>query len=182
MANIDTNKPNIRFDIAKHTSTECLSAINTLIPQMNSDYKDKITALIKKSNNAWYGSIDAPSDIDLMKQIIGKGGAHLKRITFKYEAYIIWHDRTNNKFTVWGSKKGLISTLHALLRHITFSIKKQTELKQDVLKIEESMTVLTLPPQQEQETTTVHREREEDTDVVEPVAKKLRYGDTPTTN
>ena len=79
---------------------------------------------------------------------------------------------------MWGSKKTLISTLHALLRHISKCTVKQAELKQDFATMEESMTVLEIPPKQKEETTT-HREREEDTDVVEPVAKKLRYGDTP---
>ena len=133
-----------------------------------------MTELITKRNHAWYGSIDAPTEVDLLKHVIGKGGARLKQITVKYGAYIIWHDRVNNKITVWGSKKTLISTLHALLRHISKCTVKQAELKQDFATMEESMTVLAIPPKQKEETTTAHREREEDTDVVEPVAKKLK--------
>lgn len=174
-----TDNKKIHFDITKHTSDECLTAINTLTNGATSDFFTKMSELITKNNSAWYGAIDAPTDVSLLKQTIGKGGLHLKRLTVKYGTYIIWHDRVNNKFTVWGSKKSLISALHALLRHISKCTVKQAELKQDFATMEESMTVLTLPPQ-EQETTTVHREREEDADeVVEPVAKKLRYGDTP---
>ena len=179
------DKKTIHFDITKHTSAECLAAINTLTNGAASssqkvedfgqkvDFFIKMTELIAKRNNAWYGSIDAPTDVDLLKHVIGKGGAHLKRLTVKYSAYIIWHDRVNNKFTVWGSKKTLISTLHALLRHISKCTVKQAELKQDLATMEESMTVLAIPPKQKEETTT-HREREEDTDMVEPVAKKLK--------
>ena len=161
------NKKTIHFDITKHTSAECLTAINTLTNgcftqkvedfgatfSQKVDFFTKMSELITKRNHAWYGAIDAPTDIDLLKQFIGKGGARLKQITVKYEAYIIWHDRTNNKFIVWGSKKALISTLHALLRHIKYSIEKQAELKQDVATMAESMTVLTLPPEQKEETT-----------------------------
>jgi hypothetical protein len=174
----ETDNKKIHFDITKHTSDECLTAINTLTNgaitcSQKVDFFTKITELIAKRNNAcWYGSIDSPTDVALLKQTIGKGGLHLKRLTVKYGAYIIWHNRTDNKFTVWASKPALISTLHALLRHINKAIVKQAELKQDVLTMEESMTVLTLPPQQKEETTT-HREREDD-DGVEPVAKKIR--------
>ena len=173
-----TDNKKIHFDITKHTSDECLTAINALTNGATSDFFIKMSEIITKNNSAWYGSIDAPADVSLLKQTIGKGGLHLKRLTVKYGVYIIWHDRVNNKFTVWGSKKTLISTLHALLRHISKCTVKQAELKQDFATMEESMTVLEIPPKQKEETTT-HREREEDTDVVEPVAKKLRYGDTP---
>jgi len=172
-----TDNKKIHFDITKHTSAECLTAINGLkngaITNQKIDFFIKITELITKRNNAWCGSIDAPTDVNLLKQTIGKGGLHLKRLTFKYEAYIIWHDRVTNKFTVWASKSALISTLHALLRHINKVIAKQAELKQDMAIMEESMTVLTLPPQQKEETA-AHREREEDANEVEPAAKKLK--------
>ena len=180
----------IVFDITKHTSTECLAAINTLtngaasssqkVEDFGATFSQKVDFFIKMSeiiaeqNSAWYGSIDAPADVSLLKQTIGKGGLHLKRLTVKYGVYIIWHDRVNNKFTVWGPKRPLISTLHALLRHISKCTVKQAELKQDVATMEESMTVLAIPPKEKEETTT-HREREEDTaELVEPVAKKIR--------
>ena len=175
-ATVSDNKK-IHFDITKHTSAECLTAINTLtnstttcshlLRRQKDDFFTKITELIAKRNNAcWYGSIDSPTDVALLKQTIGKGGLHLKRLTVKYGAYIIWHNRTENKFTVWANKPALISTLHALLRHINKAIVKQAELNKDVLTMEESMTVLTLPPKEQ-------REREDD-DGVEPVAKKLK--------
>ena len=188
------DKKTIHFDITKHTSAECLAAINTLtngaasssqkvedfgqkVEDFGATFSQKVDFFIKMSeiiteqNSAWYGSIDAPADVSLLKQTIGKGGLHLKRLTVKYGVYIIWHDRVNNKFTVWGSKKTLISTLHALLRHISKCTVKQAELKQDLATMEESMTVLAIPPKQKE----AHREREEDVDdLVEPVAKKIR--------
>ena len=169
-----SDKKTIHFDITKHTSAECLAAINTLTNGATSDFFIKMSELISKQNSAWCGSIDAPTVVDLLKQTIGKGGARLKQITVKYGAYIIWHDRAEHKFIVWGTKMALISTLHALLRHISKCTVKQAELKQDLATMEESMTVLAIPPKQKEETTTVHREREEDADVVEPVAKKIR--------
>lgn len=177
MAEVTTTK--IHFDITKHTSAECLTAINSVTNNAvtnnavtNNDFFTKVKELITKRNNAWYGAIDAPTDVTLLKQIIGKGGSRLKQMTVKYGAYIIWHNRTDNKFIVWGSKKALISTLHALLRHINKAIETQAQLTQDVAIMEKSMTLITLPTQEEQKSI-LTREREDD-DEVEPASKKLK--------
>lgn len=179
MASIITcNKPKVHFNISKHTSAECLASINTMtnnaiINNSNNEFFKNMAGLVTKYNNAWYGTIDVPTEVGLLKQIIGKGGLHLKRITVKYGVYIIWHDRTCNKLIVWGTKPSLISTLHALLRHINKVTIEREKLEKDVISIENNMKVVDI--QQKTHAKSMHREREDDDEhMTEPSAKKMK--------
>ena len=61
-----TDNKKIHFDITKHTSDECLTAINALTNGATSDFFIKMSEIITKNNSAWYGSIDAPADVSLL--------------------------------------------------------------------------------------------------------------------
>jgi hypothetical protein len=164
----------IHFDIKKYDGLDSLQQIHNVTRgfQINMFFLANMTEAIYKRKHTWFGSIDAPPDVDLIKQIIGKNGFHLKQFTVKYGADLIWHDRVTNKFMVWGAKKVLINTLYALVRQIgRFVINhciiksptksavnsskgnsyqalekcdgvKKEQMLQDVMKLEDCLTML----------------------------------------
>ena len=112
---------NIRFNIKRFNASDSLQHIYNLtigLTGINTNYIDKMTEQINQRKHSWFGYIESPNDISIIKQIIGKKGHYLKFLTTKYKVDIVWHERVENKFIVWGSKLQMIKTLHALRNKI----------------------------------------------------------------
>jgi hypothetical protein len=179
------------FDIKRFDVLDGLQQIHAATRgfQIDLAYISKMTAAIYTRKHTWFGFIDAAHDY--MKQIIGKNGYHLKQLTQKYGADLIWHDQTDNKFLVWASKPVLISTLYALQRHMERIVSKHIE---DIAVLEtgvKEMNVIKPPCTSESESISIssesisissessnnihYRDRLDENDVDEPLAKKIKY-------
>ena len=102
----DINKTDIlpsRFSITKNDSLNTLLHIYDVTNNcsgINIHYIAQMAENIHKRKQTWFGTIEAPSDSDIIKQIIGKNGFHFKKFTSKYGVDLIWHDRATNVFMV----------------------------------------------------------------------------------
>jgi hypothetical protein len=117
-----------RFDIQEQTADVNLQQIHAMtqgFAGINVEYIAKMTENITKRKRTWTGFIDAPDEVAIIKQVIGKNGVHLKNITAQYAVDLIWHDHPTKKFFVWGAKQHLISALYGLQRQINrFTLKQ----------------------------------------------------------
>ncbi len=52
-----------------------------------------------------YSDLPAPSDVEILKRIIGENGHYLKLTTSNCNADFIWHDREAKLFRFWAPKK-----------------------------------------------------------------------------
>ena len=152
-----------RFPLKKQTSQESIQEIYAVTNgKINLQYVAVMLESIQKRKHTWFSFIDAPLHEELLKQIIGKDGLHLKNFTSKYGVDLIWHNRVSNRFLLWGPKMELISALHALKRQI----------KRFAIKYEQHITAVILMDQ----TLSSVRLREEDDEYAEqPSQKKLKY-------
>jgi len=141
----NTNINNNRFTIT------CNDAFNTLrhiyditnnCSGININYIAQMAETIHKRKNTWFGSVESPMDIIIIKQIIGKNGFHLKKFTSKYGVDLIWHDRVANIFMVWGNKPCLIGALYALQRQIKRFVLKHEKDMEELANMTSNMTTL----------------------------------------
>jgi hypothetical protein len=150
-----------RFPLTKQTSQESIQAISAVTNgQINLPYVAVMLETIQKRKHTWFSVLDAPIQTDLNKQIIGKDGLHFKMFTTKYGVDLMWHDRTTNRFLLWGPKIGLLSALHALTRHIKrFTVKYEQHMSA-VIHLDQTMTTVRL--------------RSEDDSEQQPMQKKIK--------
>jgi len=148
------------FPITSNDATNTLKQIHHVTNSfsgINPEYIGKMTETIHKRKITWVGTIEAPTDIAVMKQIIGKNGFHLKNFTNKYAVELIWHDRLTNTFMVWGNKRCIIAALHAINRQIKRISAKHIE------GLTEHLMTLAMT-----------RSREDDTIMGEPERKRMK--------
>ena len=160
-----------RFPLTYNDSTNTLRQIHDVTNNfsgINPLYIGNMTETIYKRQKTWVGTLEAPEDTVLVKQIIGKNGLHLKNFTNKCCVDLIWHDRGTNRFMVWGNKKNVILALHFIKRQIhIFTTKKREEEK----SMEEMMSTINSL----EVSSTLSRAREEDTMMGEPDRKRTKY-------
>jgi len=53
------------------------------------------------------GTMDAPADADVLKQVIGRGGCYFIRTTQECDLDFIWHNRETAKIEFWGPRKNI---------------------------------------------------------------------------
>jgi hypothetical protein len=162
---MDTSLP-ARFPITSNDVTTTIQQIYHVTNNLSGispTYIGKMMDTIHKRPITWMGTIEAPTDTVLIKQIIGKNGLHLKTFTKKCHVELIWHDRITNTFMVWGNKKCIISALHFIKRQIhRFTLKQ----KEEANKMEGMMTTMS--------SLTMTRTREEETVMGEPDRKRMK--------
>jgi len=125
-------RPSVRFNIAKFNAKDSLQHIynfTTGFSGINTTFIDKMTDRITKRRHSWFGYINSPTDVYTIKKIIGKNGFYLKTLTNNYGVDIVWHERVENKFIVWGGKVQMIKTLHAINRKINTLAVEKMELE-----------------------------------------------------
>lgn len=148
------------FPITSNNATDTLKQIHHVTNSfagISPEYIGKITETIHKRKMTWVGTIEAPGDSEIIKQIIGKNGFHLKNFTNKYDVDLIWHDRFTSTFMVWGNKHCIITALHAIKRQI----KRFSEKNVD--GITENLMTLVMT-----------RSREDDIVLDEPERKRMK--------
>ena len=174
MEELVTMPPPTRFPITSNNANNTLMQIYTVtnnLAGINPQYIGQMCETIQKRKHTWFGSLEAPEDIDLVKQIIGKNGWHLKNLTKTYGVDLIWHERRSNIFMVWGLKPCLISALYGLKKHLhRFRVKHERE------RIEMSQLTTTLTRLEvESNNPDLVRAREEDILMTyEPDAKRIK--------
>uniref|UniRef100_A0A6C0IIB3 K Homology domain-containing protein n=1 Tax=viral metagenome TaxID=1070528 RepID=A0A6C0IIB3_9ZZZZ len=167
---MDTDILPARFPITSNDATDTLRHIynvTTNCSGININYIMQMAENITKRKQTWFGTLEAPTDIVVIKQIIGKNGFHLKKFTSKYGVDLIWHDRVTNIFMVWGNKPCLIGALHALKRQIKRFLLKQEKDLEALEQMARSMTTLDVRVD-------IRRQREEEDCENEPACKKFK--------
>ena len=61
---------------------------------------------------------DTQEGIDIIRQVIGKGGCYFHMTTDNTGIDFIWHDRAQNKFFFWGTKYSLIRAMKIISRRL----------------------------------------------------------------
>lgn len=90
------------------------------IPQ---DFVDTLTTNVEPLQLVQQGFLYAPTDPDVTRQVIGKGGCYFHLTTQNCAIHFIWHDRQSNKFLFWGDKFPLIRAM----KIISSRIRKYSE-------------------------------------------------------
>ena len=62
---------------------------------------------------------DGVSPVDLTRQIIGRDGCYLKKITENSGAVCIWYDRIGDRFHFWGSRDALRQAVLEFHQHVS---------------------------------------------------------------
>ena len=167
---MDTSLP-ARFPITSNNANKTLTQIHTVTNSfsgINPAYIGKMTETIFKRPITWVGTLEAPADTVIVKQIIGKNGLHLKSFTNKCHVDLIWHDQVTNTFMVWGNKKCIISALYFIKRQIIRFTMKKKEEEDNMECIMENIISLDMK-------SNIARYREEDTIMEEPERKRMKY-------
>lgn len=136
-----------RFTLQKANSANSIQAICTMtngFKEINTNYTAAMLETIKKRKYTWSCSLAAPLNDIVTKQIIGKNGLHLKTFTTKYGVDLIWHNRPNNSFELWGPKSELINALFALTRQIARFVKKHEEELNLINQLDNTMNMVRL--------------------------------------
>ena len=115
---------NIYFKFTEFDSQDALSDINTYTnnfdPQygISPEFIDNLTTNITQNPTVLQGFLYAPSDPNITRQVIGKGGCYFHMTTQNCAIHFIWHDRQSNKFLFWGDKYPLIRAMKIIYSRI----------------------------------------------------------------
>jgi len=116
-----------------YKSYGCLDAYNTIVGNLseNSDFKESLKHLSQTGNDylVYLGTLDAPTDSDIMKQVIGRNGCYFIRTTQECDLDFIWHNRDTNKIEFWGPRENLTYGINAIEYRIKKITKTQLETK-----------------------------------------------------
>jgi hypothetical protein len=167
-----------RFPLVKNNTNGSLYHIYTVTngyKGINPHYIALMSEAIQKRKHTWFGSLEAPKESDLVKQIIGKNGFHLKQFTNKYGLDLIWHDRTAHNFLLWGPRANLISALYAVKRQIKRFSEKYTRDMLMMQHLDMGLQNLDVSLQNtDMSQPCLLREREKDDTDLEPERKKIK--------
>ena len=115
---------NIYFKFTEFNSQDALSDINTYTnnfdPQydISPEFVENLTTNITQNPTVLQGFLYAPSDPNITRQVIGKGGCYFHMTTQNCAIHFIWHDRQSNKFLFWGDKYPLIKAMKIIYSRI----------------------------------------------------------------
>ena len=115
---------NIYFKFTEFDSQDALSDINAYTnnfdPQygISPEFVENLTTNITQKPNVLQGFLYAPSDPNITRQVIGKGGCYFHMTTQNCAIHFIWHDRQSNKFLFWGDKYPLIRAMKIIYSRI----------------------------------------------------------------
>ena len=115
---------NIYFKFTEFDSQDALSDINTYTnnfdPQygISPEFVENLTTNITQNPTVLQGFLYAPSDPNITRQVIGKGGCYFHMTTQNCAIHFIWHDRQSNKFLFWGDKYPLIKAMKIIYSRI----------------------------------------------------------------
>jgi hypothetical protein len=96
------------FDLRPVYTKTVIDHIAQLTAQTSNDYITQVLSRLAYRHDILqkptiFGYLPAPTDVDLLKQIIGYRGHYLKLTTANTEVDLIWHDRAQNMFLFWSS-------------------------------------------------------------------------------
>ena len=124
MAQTNTSQPQVYFKFTQFNSQDALTQINNLTnnfdPQygISPEFVQSLTDSLTKNDTVLQGFLYAPTNPDVTRQVIGKGGCYFHMTTQNSGIHFIWHDRQSNKFLFWGDKFQLISAMKIIYSRI----------------------------------------------------------------
>lgn len=124
MAQTNTSQPQVYFKFTQFSSQDALAQINTLTnnfdPQygISPEFVKSLTDTLTQKDTVLQGFLYAPTDPNVTRQVIGKGGCYFHMTTQNCGIHFIWHDRQSNKFLFWGDKFQLIHAMKIIYSRI----------------------------------------------------------------
>lgn len=85
-----------------------------LTPEFVEALKTKITT----RGYTFNGFLYAPKELDVIRQVIGKGGCYFHKTTNDCDIDFIWHNRETGQFIFWGDKMNLIHAMDIIRTRI----------------------------------------------------------------
>jgi len=121
-----TVKPKQWFNLMNGNSKQVLDHINELtdgFTLLEPGVMHTIIQRIVQRPSTTFGYLQAPfdrniTDVDMVKQIIGKDGYYFKLTTTNTGVDFIWHDRVENHFLFWGEKQCVIQAMKIIQSRI----------------------------------------------------------------
>ncbi len=123
-----SQSPKMYFKFTEFNSQDALAQINQLTnnfdPQygISPEFIESLTNKLTQQPSVFQGFLYAPTDPNITRQVIGKGGCYFHMTTQNCAIHFIWHDRNSNKFLFWGDKFPLIKAMniiHSRIRKYT---------------------------------------------------------------
>lgn len=112
-----STQPSMFFKFTEFTSPEAIDQINLLTDNfdpkygISTEFRQTLVDNISSNPTLLQGFLYAPSDPDVTRQVIGKGGCYFHMTTQNCNIHFIWHDRNTNRFLFWGDKYPLIHAM-----------------------------------------------------------------------
>jgi hypothetical protein len=85
---------------------------------LNEQFRSWLIGRVSYRQFTTFGYLDAPTDVDVVKQVIGHEGFYFKLTTSNTDIDFIWHDRTQNRFLFWGPKYNVIQAMKIIQSRI----------------------------------------------------------------
>lgn len=116
---------------------EICSVTNNLknLPKEYKDLKYLLDGSLRKVS-CYYGQMDAPSNLAIIKKVNGKRGFFLKKTIYETVIYFIWWDKVNSAYLFWGScKMPVIDAMnrirYRILKYATIEYQLQMNMQQE---------------------------------------------------
>jgi hypothetical protein len=124
---------------------EIRSVTNNLInlPKEYKDLKYLLDGSLRKVS-CYYGQMDAPSNLAIIKKVNGKRGFFLKKTIHETVIYFIWWDKVNSAYLFWGScKMPVIDAMnrirYRILKYATIEYQMHLDIKKEEDVAEEAV-------------------------------------------
>lgn len=108
------------YKLEQQSAEEALGEISKLTNNYSSEYglnEKYVEELKKRVNERGYtkkGYLYAPKDVDVIKQVIGRGGCYFYKTTEECGIDFIWHNRKTGKFEFWGPQYELVKAMNII--------------------------------------------------------------------
>ena len=115
-----------------------IRSVTNNLKNLPKEYKDLKYLLDGNLRNVscYYGQMDAPSNLAIIKKVNGKRGFFLKKTIHETVIYFIWWDKVNSAYLFWGScKTPVIDAMnrirYRILKYATFEYQLQLDIKKE---------------------------------------------------
>ena len=88
---------------------------NTKTTVSRDDYIDTLLYKIRTSKIIYFATIEAPTDVEINKKVIGSGGYYFYKTTIEKKILFMWHNRAQGVYEFWSQTvEGLEKAMEAM--------------------------------------------------------------------
>lgn len=116
--------PKMFYKFTHLTAEEALTQINKLTDNfapssgIPPEFIENLHNDVEKRGWSLYGFLYAPTNVDVLKQVIGKNGCYFHKTTEECNIDFLWHNREHNRFEFFGQKANLIHAMNIIRSRI----------------------------------------------------------------